>query len=133
MQPLDTTTIIANYPIMISLLLAFCLGIAFLYRRKSNSNPRGLPLPPGPKPDPIIGNARHIPLGESWVTFTSWKEIYGDIIHLNVMGQRIIILNSYKAISDLLGQGTTYQDRPYFYIIHELMGLGKIVRLYFSI
>ncbi|KDQ16408.1 hypothetical protein BOTBODRAFT_31081 [Botryobasidium botryosum FD-172 SS1] len=125
------TTPVTNISIMITtLLLALCFGAALFYWRTTPvSNPRGLPLPPGPKPDPIIGNARHIPLEESWVTFARWKDTYGDIIHLNAMGQRIIVLNSFKVISDLVGQRSIYADRPYFYIISELMGLGKIVGL----
>ena len=44
----------------------------------------------------------------------------GDIIHLNAMGQHIIVLNSYKVALDLIGQRAIYADRPSFYVLCEL-------------
>ncbi|KDQ13799.1 hypothetical protein BOTBODRAFT_33236 [Botryobasidium botryosum FD-172 SS1] len=115
--------------------MIFALGCAILvlvfmlfYRRERRlSNPRNLPLPPGPKPEPIIGNARHIP-EESWLKFTEWKDVYGDIIHLSTLGTRIVILNSYKACTDLLEKAIC-SDRPRFYTMDKLMNLGQITSL----
>lgn len=34
-------------------------------------------LPPGPVPEPLIGNVRQIPSSYSWLTYTSLAEKYG--------------------------------------------------------
>ena len=44
----------------------------------------------------------------------------GDVIHLNALGNRLIILNSYQACVDLLGQRARYADRPSYYVVNEL-------------
>ena len=35
------------------------------------------PLPPGPKPYPIIGNLLDIAVGRAWLKYSSFKEKYG--------------------------------------------------------
>jgi hypothetical protein len=40
-----------------------------------------LPLPPGPKPWPIVGNFFDWPSnGKEWETFAIWKEKYGSVV-----------------------------------------------------
>ena len=54
----------------------------------------------------------------------------GDLVGLNVLGTKILVLNSQKAINDLLDKrGNIYSDRPVFTAVGELMGLDK-VRIY---
>ena len=36
-----------------------------------------LPLPPGPKPLPIIGNLLDFPKHHEWLTYNEWSKIYG--------------------------------------------------------
>ncbi|KDQ13798.1 hypothetical protein BOTBODRAFT_360742 [Botryobasidium botryosum FD-172 SS1] len=115
--------------------IIFALGCAtlvfvvvlFHWRERHLANPRNLPLPPGPKPEPIIGNARHIP-EESWLKFTEWRDIYGDIVHLNILGTRIVVLSSYEACADLFKKAI-YSDRPRFYVMDRLMKLGQATSL----
>ena len=38
---------------------------------------KGAPYPPGPKPRPILGNARDIPSTLQWKTFGDWRQTYG--------------------------------------------------------
>ncbi|KDQ09701.1 hypothetical protein BOTBODRAFT_190906 [Botryobasidium botryosum FD-172 SS1] len=114
-------------PIVISALGCLALGFVFLiYRQRSPSNPRGLPLPPDPKPDPIIGNIRQMPIELPWVRFAEWKELYGDMIHLKLLGDRIIILNSYKSCMDPLGQKAIYANCPKFPLA-KFMGMGRLM------
>ncbi|THU76451.1 hypothetical protein K435DRAFT_704851, partial [Dendrothele bispora CBS 962.96] len=51
-------------------------------------------LPPGPKRWPFLGSALHMPKHYAWRTFSKWKEIYGNIIYLDVLGTPIVVINS---------------------------------------
>ena len=43
----------------------------------------------------------------------------GDVIHLDILGQSIIVLNSQEAATDLLDKRSAkYSDRPSFPIFH---------------
>ncbi|THH27405.1 hypothetical protein EUX98_g6781 [Antrodiella citrinella] len=103
--------------------------VAFIVWRRWKANatkPGRLPLPPGPKPLPLVGNIRDIPLGvPQWELFESMAQKYGDIIHLNVLGQNIIVLSSLEAINDLLEKRSAiYSSRPRSTMMHELMDMG---------
>ncbi|KDQ06957.1 hypothetical protein BOTBODRAFT_167514 [Botryobasidium botryosum FD-172 SS1] len=86
---------------------------------------RGLPLPPGPRPDFIIGNARHLAAKSPWLQYTAWKEKYGNIMHLEALGTHVIVLNSYKAMHDLLNSKPIYADRHTSMMADTLMGWGR--------
>ncbi|KAL6832819.1 cytochrome P450 [Trichoderma camerunense] len=63
-----------------------------------------LPLPPGPKPIPILGNIRDgpppgVPEFEHWVTF---KDKYGPINSVSVLGQTAILLHDKEDAVELL-------------------------------
>ncbi|KAG1869549.1 cytochrome P450 [Suillus subluteus] len=59
----------------------------------------------------------------SWLTFAEWGKKYGDISHVEVLGQHIIVLNSVKSAVDMLDKkGTVYSDRPVLPIGGELVG-----------
>lgn len=36
-----------------------------------------IPLPPGPKGHPVVGNAFDIPAYAPWLTFQNWAKTYG--------------------------------------------------------
>ncbi|PCH34884.1 cytochrome P450 [Wolfiporia cocos MD-104 SS10] len=70
-------------------------------------------LPPGPTLLPLIGNALHVPQDYPWLTYSEWANIYGDIIHLDVLGKSLIIINSEEIAKDLLDKRSAkYSDRP---------------------
>ncbi|KAL7954630.1 cytochrome P450 [Trichoderma compactum] len=63
-----------------------------------------LPLPPGPKPLPILGNIRDIPPKGvpdflHWLTF---KDKYGPISSITILGQTVVLLHDIDAATELL-------------------------------
>ncbi|GBE89464.1 Multifunctional cytochrome P450 monooxygenase af510 [Sparassis crispa] len=80
-----------------------------LFRRKK---PR-LPLPPGPPSDPIIGHLRRFSFARQHELLCKWAADYGNIFHLSLLGQTIIVVNSLQVATELLEKrGSNYSDRP---------------------
>ncbi|KDQ28638.1 hypothetical protein PLEOSDRAFT_1063469 [Pleurotus ostreatus PC15] len=88
-----------------------------------------LPFPPGPRGYPIIGNLLDMPSELQWEKYSEWSKKYGsDIIYLNVLGNSIVVLNSYKAVNDLLSvRSSLYSDRPVSTMLNELLGWGRMM------
>ncbi|KAG1759313.1 cytochrome P450 [Suillus occidentalis] len=83
-----------------------------------------LPLPPGPRPIPIIGNIRGIAINAPWLAYTEWGKQYGDIVYSHLLCQHIVVINSEKVAIELLGKRSyNYSDRPDL-PTNELFGLG---------
>ena len=59
------------------------LFFSFLLVRRLNKgrdrNPNGLPLPPGPKGYPLIGNFFDMPADKPWVVYDEWRKTYGKV------------------------------------------------------
>ncbi|KAK6988169.1 cytochrome P450 [Favolaschia claudopus] len=113
-------SLVDSYPlttIIVILTTTFCAAVAH-YRRGRHR----LPLPPGPRKLPIVGNLFDIPSTFQWKAYAKWaKEFDSDIIHLNVCGTSIIVLSSLEA-TDMLLEKRIYSDRPRFPMLNELMG-----------
>ncbi|KAH9041581.1 cytochrome P450 [Lactarius pseudohatsudake] len=72
-----------------------------------------LPFPPGPKGLPLIGNLRDLPTQYQWLNFEKLgQEIGSDIVHLELLGTHLVVLNSEKVANDLLEKRSSiYSDR----------------------
>ncbi|OCH91504.1 CyP450 monooxygenase [Obba rivulosa] len=100
--------------IAIALPLAGFLFALWLYRKAAVLSRRSLPLPPGPKRLPIIGNALDIPAEQQWKVYAHWAQKHGDVVYLQVFGQPIIVLNTMKAVLDLFEKrSANNSDRPH--------------------
>jgi hypothetical protein len=51
----------------------------------------------------------------------------GDMVYVEALGKGILVLNSMKAVNDLLvDKPNLYSDRPTFTMVGELMGLDNV-------
>ncbi|CAE6431274.1 unnamed protein product [Rhizoctonia solani] len=94
--------------------VTLALGPWALYIVIRRSQRLKLPLPPGPKPDPLIGHLRVLPASDEHRAYARWgKELNSEIISINIPGQTIVVLNSTKAANELLDKRSAiYSDRP---------------------
>ncbi|KAK0469620.1 cytochrome P450 [Desarmillaria tabescens] len=110
---------------MVSLLIAFlvCVLLVYLLSRLSLKHAR-LPLPPGPKGLPFIGNLWDVPAEYPWLTYARWAATYGDIFYLDTPGNLTVVINSAEVAADLFEKRSgIYSDRPDFTMIN-LVGWG---------
>ncbi|KAK0435818.1 cytochrome P450 [Desarmillaria tabescens] len=101
----------------------FLVALAFFRSRKSAM------LPPGPKGWPVIGNIFDMPTHSDWLTYAEWGRKYGPICSVNLMGQRMIIVNNAKILADLDRKGAIYSDRPRLEMAGELVGYANTIVL----
>ncbi|KAG1869565.1 cytochrome P450 [Suillus subluteus] len=112
----------------LDLLCLACIG-AYLVKQVLNKNPAS--YPPGPRGWPLVGNIQAIPRIKPWLTFAEWGKKYGDISHVEVLGQHIIVLNSVEnAVNMLDKKGTVYSDRPVLPMGGELVGWKSALALF---
>ena len=69
--------LLGSYPY--ELLATLFLGYLLLrqWKHGRDSNPKGLPLPPGPKGYPLIGNFFDLPTIKPWLVYDEWFKTYG--------------------------------------------------------
>ena len=71
--------LLGNYPYqtLVALLFGCIYFILQKLKKGKKSNPRGLPLPPGPKGYPLIGNLFDFPTANPWLIYEKWCKTYG--------------------------------------------------------
>ncbi|KAK1231637.1 hypothetical protein PQX77_005235 [Marasmius sp. AFHP31] len=82
------------------------------------------PLPPGPKNLPIVGPLFDLAKRKDdlRVTYFNWSKVYGDVFHFSIFGHHTIVLNSSKAMFELLDKrSSNYSDRPDMPMVKDLM------------
>ncbi|OGM40177.1 O-methylsterigmatocystin oxidoreductase [Aspergillus bombycis] len=110
------------------------LGLVLLYLAQSMLLPKkaSAPLPPGPKPKPIIGNLRDLPRPgqQEWVHWLQFKELYGPISSVSMFGQTIVVLNDHQVAFDLMEKrSATYSSRPRMVFAGEIVGWADVLGL----
>lgn len=102
------------YAAIYTVVAGLLIGLYMVTRRQSTSS---LPLPPGPKSLPIIGNLHQAPKSYGWRTYDEWSKKYGPIVHVNMLGQSVIILSTSEVAHDLLAKrGALFSDRPRLFV-----------------
>ncbi|KAH6899267.1 cytochrome P450 98A3 [Coprinopsis sp. MPI-PUGE-AT-0042] len=93
------------------LALGALTSATFVVLRKRR-NTRGLPLPPGPKGLPLLGNIFQIPSENAWMAYREMGKVHGDMVYLEVPGQPLLVLNNLEDCLNLLEKrGLNYSDR----------------------
>ncbi|KAG7089567.1 hypothetical protein E1B28_011237 [Marasmius oreades] len=87
-----------------------------------DSHRRKRHYPPGPKPRLFVGNLFDIPTIEPWKVYNDWRKFYGALIHLEIIGYHIVVVNS-RTLADrmLEKRSKIYSDRPFIPMM-DLMG-----------
>lgn len=129
-------------------LSAVAIFIIWRWRKHTQAlaKSKGFPLPPGPPQKPLIGNLFDIPQERAWHKFLEWRRKFGllravitstrsanprnpgDIVYVEALGNRILLLNTIEGVSDLLDKRpNNYSDRPTLVMVGELMGLAQVI------
>ena len=69
--------LLGTYPYHTFTALFFSVMLVRRLNKGRDRNPNGLPLPPGPKGYPLIGNLFDMPSQSSWVVYDEWRKTYG--------------------------------------------------------
>ncbi|EJC98991.1 cytochrome P450 [Fomitiporia mediterranea MF3/22] len=107
-------------------LVDLILGILFLYIVKTLLIPKAsAPLPPGPKPKPLIGNLLDLPPTgvQEWAYWGKHKELYGPTSSVTVFGKTLIIINDHRIAFELMEKrSAVYSSRPRMVFAGEMIG-----------
>ncbi|KAJ7620462.1 cytochrome P450 [Roridomyces roridus] len=108
------------------LLTIGAIALTYILRRKAKT----LPLPPGPRGLPLLGNVLDIPPENHWVKFAELGDVWGPIATLRAPGQTLIIVNSLAIAETLLEvHGANFADRTVIPMGGEITGFKNVLAM----
>ncbi|KAF5334395.1 hypothetical protein D9611_013524 [Ephemerocybe angulata] len=118
-----------QYPKTVTLALTL-LHFYLRHRLKGRKDGRtGLPFPPGPDGYPIIGNMLDIPSQKAEYAYADLSKQYGDMVYLESMGTKILMLSSVKRTKELFDTRSSIYSSRWTMPMLDAMGF----RAYFSL
>jgi len=71
---------LAEYPVTIGVVVLSVTSVGYVLaqRLKESSRSKGIPTPPGPPRDFLIGNMRQFPKDRFYSKFCEWQKEYGE-------------------------------------------------------
>lgn len=130
----EATTLyrLAPYSGTLLFIVGGVLGVLIFLRWRITSKHRShLPLPPGPNGLPLVGSVVDFADKHPWNKCREWAREYGErrfqlvpysipdrrvageVVHVNLFGHSVVILNTHQAAVDLLEtRSANYSDRP---------------------
>jgi hypothetical protein len=115
---------ISSFSLLLTI-LGIYIAKRILFRKKSSA-----PLPPGPKPKPIVGNLSDLPPAgvQEWKHWLKHKDLYGPISSISVFGQTIIIINDVQVATEILEKRSSLNSsRPRLVFANEMVGFGEFM------
>jgi hypothetical protein len=85
----STIGLLGIYPYYKLAALFFSVMLFRQLKKGRNGNPNGLPLPPGPRGYPLIGNLFDMPAHKAWVVYDEWRKTYGKTFIINGLSSKI--------------------------------------------
>ncbi|KAJ7805347.1 hypothetical protein B0H14DRAFT_2880935 [Mycena olivaceomarginata] len=103
-MPSLSAVVAHNLPVLLLEVLGFVVALCMRATFNRSKNQLNLPFPPGPKPSaiPFVDNIADMPSSQEWKTFYEWGRLHGPLVMVEVMGQKILIINSYAVADELL-------------------------------
>ena len=85
----STIELLGTHPYYKLAALFFCVMLFRQLKKGRDGNPNGLPLPPGPKGYPLIGNIFDMPIYKPWIVYDEWRKTYGKTFIINGLSSQI--------------------------------------------
>ncbi|KIM75758.1 hypothetical protein PILCRDRAFT_826914 [Piloderma croceum F 1598] len=109
-------------------LVATLSAIVILLAWHGTTRRRPLPFPPGPRPYWFLGNVFELPSSHWWIKLARISREYGERVHLQALGQHIILLGGIQIAKELMDRKSC-SDRPRLVMCGDLMGFNLSIPL----
>ncbi|KAJ3010464.1 hypothetical protein NUW54_g2472 [Trametes sanguinea] len=108
------------FPITVAVLL-------YAWRKVTwKARAQGLPLPPGPRGLPLVGNMFDLPVSRPWLGFRTMRATFGDLIYLQALGNRFLVVSDPLAALELLEKKSANTSSRAANIVAKLTGMEYI-------